>query len=646
MRPIALYSLLVLVTVAACNCDEDGDLFREDAGVPAMCPNGEPRPVGRCENDDECCDREKCNVATGICFAGDACDDLHPCPSEQICADQNGDGFFECIFERCVTVEDCTELVCPPDKVKACISGGCQCGEPCQGGCPAEQGCCVPEDRCYPLPAQCAGITCPPGQFIDLTMPGSWDTQDCMVLNQMCPCVVLPPLYAGDIGLYSAIDRDAFGPVMSAYNLTYGDLMFGAVSNDGTVTWEYVDGLAATASITGDINGPRGGDSEPGPDVGSYTDIAIDQNGVAHIAYQDRDKASLKYARGGRNLGWASHTIEGEGRGDTGMYSSIAVDNTGRPRIAYLSARENANDGHPQSVLRLVFSATTAPSAPANWQTRDIEVLDLSSFGCIDRCEAGEACRALDEACIQPDFTCGQTNCASDERCFQGSCVVIDPLPPFRDLPTARGLWPSLSITSNGSAIIAYHDRFEGNLKIATIEGPDLRNGAIEIHAIDGNGVNGSSDISGLFPSLFVSPAGEIHISYMNQTRSSLIYRSFDDNFNSTIVEVVEEGLGMGGGPDGILIGADSALVVDRTGVARIAYQDATNGELRYARRQGSTWNVLTLAGNETPYRGSFGFYNDQVLDESRENPVVSTYRYFLSAEGGADNGIEVFDGP
>src|SRR6185295_576076 len=213
----------------------------------------------------------------------------------------------------------------------------------------------------------------------------------------------------------------------------------------------------------------------------------------------------------------------------------------------------------------------------------------------------------------------------------------------FRDLPTARGLWPSLAIAPNGDAIIAYHDRFEGNFKMARVAGPDLRAGAITIVAVDGFGVNGSTDIAGLFPSLFLTPSGEIHVSYMNQTKRSLIYRSLDANFQTQIVEIVEEGLATSGGPEGVLIGADSALVVDRTGQARIAYQDATNGELRYARRMGSTWNILTLAGNESPYRGSFGFYSDQVLDRNRENPLVSTYRYFLSAPNGPDNGVEVF---
>jgi hypothetical protein len=132
----------------------------------------------------------------------------------------------------------------------------------------------------------------------------------------------------------------------------------------------------------------------------------------------------------------------------------------------------------------------------------------------------------------------------------------------------------------------------------------------------------------------------------MNQTRRALLYRSLDANLQTLEVSIVEEGLTTSGGPDGVLIGADSALVVDRTGAVRIAYQDATNGELRYARRMGAMWNILTLAGNESPYRGSFGFYNDQALDRDRENPLVSTYRYFLSAPNGPDNGVEVFDGP
>jgi hypothetical protein len=641
VRWLALSFFFAVLIVSGCDCTET--LTGQDAGMN-VCPDGKPRPVGRCQTDDECCSREKCNVSTGICFALDACDDMRPCPTEQICRDENGDGYNECVFERCDDVSDCTLLMCPPDQVKACISGGCQCGDPCQGGCLTGQGCCVPEDRCYPLPEACLGLTCPPGQFVDITTPGAWDTQQCMVVGEACKCEILPPLGFGDIGLYSALAYDDAGGLMSAYSLDYGDLMFGEVANDGTIAWTFIDGLSTSTVVTHDINGPRGGISDPGPDVGIHTDIAVDENGNVHIAYQDRDKAALKYARGGKGRPFSSHTIEGEGRGDTGLFASIALDAQDRPVIAYLSARENANNGQPRSVLRLAFSSTAAPSAPANWSTRDIETFDLSGLGCFDRCEPGEVCRASDQACLVPTNNC--TNCTADESCIAGTCTLIEPLPPYRDLPFARGLWPSLAFDERGDAIVAYHDRVEGNLKIARIGGPDFRVGAIEIVALDGNGVNGSMDISGLFPSLFITPAGEIHLSYMNQTQRSLIYRNLTPMFTTLIAEIVEEGLPTSGGPDGVLIGADSALVVDRTGVARIAYQDATNGELRYARRMGSTWNILTLAGNEMPYRGSFGFYSDQAVDRDRENPIVSTYRYFLSAPNGPDNGVEVFDGP
>jgi hypothetical protein len=133
----------------------------------------------------------------------------------------------------------------------------------------------------------------------------------------------------------------------------------------------------------------------------------------------------------------------------------------------------------------------------------------------------------------------------------------------------------------------------------------------------------------------------------MNATRQSVWYRNLDaNNFVSLIGEEIETGLNMGGGPDGVLIGADSAMVVDSFGEVRVAYQDATRGDLRYARRQGGNWTIFTLAGDEDPYRGSFGFYADQALAPDRASSMVSSYRYFLSAPGGPDNGVVVFSPP
>lgn len=628
---------LIALPFFACDCG-DGGLTKMDGGM------------GRCLGDQDCPDRTACNVAIGICFPLDECDQNRICPEEnQLCEDRNGDGFFECVFQRCTDDDECTALMCTGGLVPVCVSGGCICGEPCNGGCPQGQGCCVPTDVCHDLPEECMGLTCPPGQFVSVTSSGAWDRGQCVFSGEVCMCERLPPLPIGDIGLYSALTHDGRGGAISAYNLDYGDLMFGIVAQDGTIAWEFVDGVpTSTDSITGDIDGPRGGNSAPGPDVGIYTDIVADAAGRPHIAYQDRDRGALAYARRS-TAGWQIHTIEGTGIGDTGLYASMVLDGLGRPAIVYLSAREVGPGGGRRSVLRLAHATTSTPSSPGDWRLRDLETVDLTTFDCEDRCNVDEVCLASNETCVVPDppASCNPA-CGSGQRCISRTCQGIADLPAFRDLPAASGLWPSAQLAQDGGLLVAYYDRIAGNLKVLRIVGPDLIAGNLTIRVIDGTGApNGSVDDAGLFPSLFVTAGGEIHLTYMNASRQSVWYRNLDDQLASLIAEEIELGIGMGGGPDGVLIGADSALVVDANGLVRVAYQDATRGDLRYARRTGPmAWTLFTLAGDENPYRGSFGFYVEQALAPDRSSPIVSSYRYFLSAPGGPDNGVEVFSPP
>jgi hypothetical protein len=626
---------IVLLALVLGGCDCGGKLSAvHDAGVK------------RCRTDADCAQGQACNASIGLCHPVNECGPDMPCPmADQICV-ANAMGSMVCNFKRCTMDSDCTALNCPSDQVTSCLQGGCQCGPPCQGGCPPTQGCCIPMNKCEDLPAKCMGMTCPLGQFLSVTSSGAWSTGDCKVEGESCTCQILPPLPIGDIGLYSALAFSSSSPVMSAYNLDYGDLMFGTVQTGGTIAWEFVDGVPTTSvAITGDIHGPRNGNSAKGPDVGIYTDIAGDARGRIHIAYEDRDKGALKYALGMPG-NWHTHYVDGETTaGDTGLYASLILDVGSRPRIAYLSAREVSQTGARSTVLRLSFTLTATPASTSDWAKRDIETYDLTSAACADRCNPGEVCRASDQACILPDTTPCAPACASMQACVQSVCTNIETLPPFRDLPLGRGLWPSMQLIAGGGVMIAYYDRVDHNLKIAQIQGPDLRAGTLTTAIVDGAGsAGGSTDDAGLYPSLFVTATG-VHVTYMNSTRRALWYRQLDSSLRTMIAEEIETGLGMGSGPDGELIGADSALVVDGTGGVRVAYQDATVGSLKYARRMGAnTWQITTLAGNEMPYRGSFGFYTDQALDASSLNAVVSTYRYFLSAPNGPDNGIEIFN--
>jgi hypothetical protein len=316
----------------------------------------------------------------------------------------------------------------------------------------------------------------------------------------------------------------------------------------------------------------------------------VDSGGRPHVAYQDRGRGALKYGRQDAT-GWLNYELDGAGVGDTGLYSSLALDGNEQPVIVYLSARID-QDRQRVSVLRLAQATSPSPTTIADWRFRDLVVTDLSAYPCEERCNLDEVCLASNQACVVPSpaSACNPT-CANREACINGTCQGTRSLQAFRDLPLARGLWPEVKVLPNGDALIAYYDRVDRNLRMTRIAGPDLIGGALTATILEGTGAPvPTGEDTGLYPSLFVTPGGEVHLSYQNASRQALLYRNIDPtNLQTLAIEDVEVGLGMGMGPDGLLLGADSALVVDNQGAVRIAYQDATNGDLRYAGATAST---------------------------------------------------------
>ena len=632
-----------MLLLVGCEDDPIGQ-DKTDGGAGSVCEQRrlDAGPAPRCTMDEHCCEREACNASTGICYALDSCQVDADCPQAaqgQICRDDDMDGYKDCVFDRCEDDDECLATPCPQDQVPACISGGCACGIPCQGGCPRTQGCCIPDDTCYPLPEACRGLSCPPGQFVSITTPGAWNTGTCEFTGESCRCERLPPLPVGDIGRFSAMASLTEGQALSAYNNTYGDLMFGRVNaSTREIAWTFVDGVPTTTiAITGDIDGPRAGNSDPGADVGLYTDIAVDAAGAAHIVYHDRTSQSLNYAVG-LDQAWQLHVVESAPV--AGLYSDLFLGPNGRPMIAYLAHQLDV-PGQPnqrRSVLRLAVASTNQPAQASDWSFRDLVETDLSPLGCADRCREGEVCRSSDDRCFVPNPSACPNNCPNNNACIEDRCQRVQSPPAFRELPKVRGLWPSAGALSDGTVYLAFFDNVNQSLSMIQIAGPNPLAGAVNVTLL-----TDPLEDAGRFPDLYVLPGGEMHLAYYNDTQRSLEYRQLDSNLNVAASERVATGLDSGVVPGGSFVGTDPAMVVDALGTVRIAFQDSTLGLLRYARRTGAnTWSIRTLRGDETTNEGSFGFYSDQVLDRNRENPIISTYRYWLSALPDPQNGVEV----
>jgi len=92
---------------------------------------------------------------------------------------------------------------------------------------------------------------------------------------------------------------------------------------------------------------------------GYTTSLAMDEQGMFHIAHFDSKNEDLRYATGSPSTGWSTTLVEASG--NTGRNPSIAIDAAGDPHIVYQT----------WSGFDLKY-ATLNPSSP-NWQISNIE---------------------------------------------------------------------------------------------------------------------------------------------------------------------------------------------------------------------------------------------------------------------------------
>jgi len=127
-----------------------------------------------------------------------------------------------------------------------------------------------------------------------------------------------PPDCPEDLGRYLSVAADSTGrTVFSSYTTDFGDLVVGRIRSDSTMSCEYVDGL--------------------GGDVGLYSSLSVDHLDRPRVAYFDRTNGRLKYAQKTAE-GWEVVTVPRTGSEDhvVGRSCSLALDSDGLPHIAFL----------------------------------------------------------------------------------------------------------------------------------------------------------------------------------------------------------------------------------------------------------------------------------------------------------------------
>jgi hypothetical protein len=644
--PVALaLALLAALVLTGAGCGDDappangqggGDDCGDACTADQVCEEGVCIDVGGCSEDDDCADGQVCEGSE--CVVGDTCDGDVDCPAGQFCLDGDEDGRTECVSVPCTDNAGCGDLTCAGGRLPYCIADSCMCEFPCADGCGDDEYCCNATNSCEDVPNVCAPLDCEIGFGPAVIVPAGGDPNTCRVTGPECECRELPPLPMGDIGSFMGAAADDDGTIyVSAFNRTYEDLMVGVVQDDGSVSWEFVDGLPDTGAVTGSLNGPRGGIAVGGPRVGRYSDIAVGTDGALHVSYYDGLSRTLRYAHGapsGGGFEWTFQPVDETPR--TGTYSSITLSPAGVPAIAYFAERVEGEPGVWTSEVRVAWADAAEPTA---W-TIDIASSVVSTFPCGGLCTGTTRCHAEANRCENTarDSEC-EPECEGDLECFEGPdgnrCGTRETdIPANVLLPEGSGIFIDSIRTTGDEVALVWYDRARGNLMFNQSAGRSFA--ATVPTLVDGETPEGddTGDV-GWYPTLATDGAAGLHVTYVNATNDWLMY--FALSGGSGRAEIVDNGVrGIGATSGRVLVGDDSSIIVLDDGTIQVAYQDMSQHYVLVRQRTpaGSWVAPEVVAGNETPYDGAFGFYLQQIA--TADGTYVLTYRIH-TAEGVRD---------
>jgi len=304
-----------------------------------------------CTRPDECAGEVCVLVSSTASVCTERCDAAGACPPGWSCEDFGGERICLCDGrnETCDgTDEDCDGLIdeaagcgvvegvdggapapmedaaaceCAPGEEQAeCADGtsrGRRCTDACAWGEIEELGPC----ECGADERLCGGTcaACPAGDGViettceaDRCVASTCEAGAFACATGCCRWAVETIVAEGEVGRFPAIAFDGDDLWITHYAVEAGALLLSRPRPDGWST-EVVDDEGF---------------------VGSFSSLAIDDAGEAHLSYYRIDTGDLRYSRG-RPGAWRRETVDADG--DTGRFTSIALLG-GAPRIAYQSA--------------------------------------------------------------------------------------------------------------------------------------------------------------------------------------------------------------------------------------------------------------------------------------------------------------------
>ncbi len=465
----------------------------------------------------------------------------------------------------------------------------CDCGKkPSDGNnlCP---------DGGIPLVCTNDDLECLEGQELAGTEPMTLDASSCDPVPVLCECVGEPTeVDPDDYGRFLSIVAREGNVYVSCYSDRYTDLVVATVDGTGLVP-EAVDGVPDGPQIL-DPDGYRNGIRAKGDNVGTFTSAALADDGTIYVSYVDITNGGVKLARGLPGAFETSYIEELAPEGVSAWYTALHLSADGRPEVAYMVTGlvDPADPAGRISELRYAVASVTDPADASDWS---IEVVDWTPVPCTGMCGEGELCVADTWYCIQEDPSC--SDCPSGEGCVAGACVAVLTEPAYVDHPEGTGLYVHTAWLSNGSPVLAYHDRTLGLARLAVDEGAGW-----QAHTLDGDAY---TDM-GLYISMAVDASDVIHLSYTDAVSDDLIYFVTDTSGATLLREIIDDGLR----PDGEhVVGLDSVIFFDGS-TPTVLYQDGTTADLWIAARNGpGDWTPAPLRAGDPGH----GFFVDVAVD-------------------------------
>ncbi|MFT3841262.1 MAG: hypothetical protein QM723_30000 [Myxococcaceae bacterium] len=658
--PLALGGMLLVFAVSACDCKgpkvvpvgqckgvanlEDGKenacTANTDCGDHFSCTTPKGGSVAccifsdrACNTEADCCPGQTCPSDRKKCFDKVVnCTTDADCPTTDLFCTAYSDHYGmsnRCEFKKCGSLGECQDGT-------SCFQGVCMSSLPCDGTCDNGKGCVPNINRCQDYsnptgrPMAACPMTCMPG-FIGTFKDDSniWDS--CNLPAVACVCAELPSLQSNDLGRFSSIAAvSGTGLFVSGYDGQYGDLVVHKFDATGKKTGiDYVDGVPNATPKYGP-SGARGGVVDPGDDVGRYTDIVAAGNGVLFVSYYDVTHGDLRVAVRGTDSKWTTHKVDGDDS-DTGLYTSIGLGSDGQPVVSYFQRGGSATfdaskcpGGAPSgpkefiTALKVAKATKTTPASASDWTVSIVACQSRPTPPCYS-CTASDTCADPGNGpnCYTPAAAGACTTDAGSCDPNTDTCVTVNGTAQcakkynpsnLADIPEGVGLFSSL-VVKDTDVYVAYMKRQTPSM--ATVPDGDLY--AVKVTGGSAVGtpvlLDGSGD-TGYFPDVKIDPStGNVAVAYHDFTSKALKFYYGAGLSNSVTPEIIDPGTGMAGSGVSDWVGTDSALVFGSSnGQIFAVYQDATGGDLKLAKRNG-TW---TNASIDT--MGAVGFFADALL--------------------------------